>query len=169
MPTKRKSRAASKKPSVGRKAKQEKEEEEDKNVEVSDEEEDESEEETDDEERGRGKRKRRESKSYEPDDFTMASVNSAMKAAVPVAKGRGKKLGDIDAVNNSIKKVKLTSDELMLAYKFLFSNRGIANKKMMKDKLLDFSGYLPPLPKGKYDQQKLDDADEVIEVCMLCI
>lgn len=162
MPTKRKSKVASKKPGTGKKAKQEKPEE------VSDEEEDASDDgkssvdETDDEDRGRGKRQRRESRSFEPDDFTMASVNAAMKAATFV-EGRGKKLGDIEAVKNAMKKFKPSSDEFSFAYKFVFANRGMGNKKLMKEKLLDFGGYLPPLPKGKYDKKKQDDEDEVIE------
>ncbi len=123
----------------------------------------EQEDETDDEDRGRGKRKRRESKSYEPDDFTMASVNAASKAAT-VFKGRGKKLGNIEAVDTNMKKYKISSDEFVAAYKFLFNNRGTSNKKLMKDKLFEFSGYLPPLPKGKYDKKKQDNEEEMIEV-----
>mmetsp|Transcript_24780 Transcript_24780/g.58157 ORF Transcript_24780/g.58157 Transcript_24780/m.58157 type:complete len:329 (+) Transcript_24780:113-1099(+) len=168
MPTRRKSRAASKKPDTSRGAKKVKTEEKEEEKEVNDEEvtEDESseteKEETDDEERGRGKRKRRESKSYEPDDFTLVQFNNAMKAAA-IAEGRGKKLGDIAAAKNCMKKFTLNSEEFVYAYKFLFSNRGIANKKLMKEKLLAFSGYLPPLPKGKYDEEKQDEEDEVIE------
>lgn len=167
MPTNQKSKTASKKPSIGGTAKKAKKEEDktvsDEETESSDEENsDDEEEETDDEDRGRGKRKRRESKSYEPDDFTMASVNAAIKAAT-VAEGRGKKLGGIEAVKRSMNKAKLTSDEFILAYKFLFSNRGISNKKLMKEKLHDFNGYLPPLPKGRYNKEVQEKEDEVIE------
>mmetsp|Transcript_16556 Transcript_16556/g.45611 ORF Transcript_16556/g.45611 Transcript_16556/m.45611 type:complete len:302 (+) Transcript_16556:184-1089(+) len=140
-----------------------KEPEEDESVEDdnSDEEEEEDDEDID-AEKGRGKRKRRESKNYEPDDFTMSSYNAAMKASV-VAEGRGKKIGEIAAVRSSINKYKLNTEELLFAYKFVFSNRGTSNKKLMKDKLLDFSGYLPPLPKGKYNTERLDEEDEVFE------
>ena len=163
MPAKKKTKVTPKKAAAGRKTKKE---------EILDEEDTESEEEvsedeTDDEDRGRGKRKRRESKSYEPDDFTMASVNAASKVAT-VIKGRGKKLGEIQAVEENMKKYKISSDEFTNAYKFLFSNRGASNKKLMKEKLLEFSGYLPPLPKGKYDKDKQDDDDEVIEVSARC-
>jgi hypothetical protein len=162
MATKRKSRGSSKKPSSGRNAEKEKEEEEEEEeVEESDEDETE-EEETDDEDRGRGKRKRRESKSYEPDDFTMASVQAAVKTS-SIVQGRGKKLGEIETAKSSMKKFTLASEEFLFAYKFLFSNRGISNKKLMKDKLYGFSGYLPPLPKGRYNKQMQDDEDEVIE------
>ena len=116
MQTKIKSRAASKKPD--RKVEKEKEKEDEEDEETSDEEQDES----DDEERGRGKRKRRESKSYEPDDFTMTSFNAAANAAT-VVEGRGKNMGEIGAVKDTMKKFKLTSDEFLSAYKFLFSNR----------------------------------------------
>mmetsp|Transcript_14342 Transcript_14342/g.29941 ORF Transcript_14342/g.29941 Transcript_14342/m.29941 type:complete len:145 (+) Transcript_14342:60-494(+) len=68
---------------------------------------------------GRGKRKRRESKSYEPDDFTMSSYNAAVKASA-IAVGRGKKLGEIAAVKSSINMYKLNTEELLLAYKFVF-------------------------------------------------
>ena len=144
MPAKKKIKVAAKKPVRGKKAKKV-----EKIVKESEE--------------GRGKRKRRESKSYEPDDFTMASVNSSIKIAT-VDVGRGKKLGDIEVVKDSMKKYNLSSEELLSAYKFVFSSRGVSNKKMMKDKLLEFSGYLPPLPKGKFNQEMLDEDDEVIEV-----
>lgn len=166
MPAKKKTKVAPKKAAAGRKTKKEEvvdEEETESEEDVGDDEEDE----TDDEDRGRGKRKRRESKSYEPDDFTLASANAASKVAA-VAKGRGEKLGDIKAVQDNMKKYKISSDEFTNAYKFLFSNRGISSKKLMKEKLLEFSGYLPPLPKGKYDKDKQDDDDEVIEVSVRC-
>lgn len=166
MPKKQKSKTASKKPSIGGTAKKSKKEEDkkvsDEETETSDEETSDEEDETDDEDRGRGKRKRRESKSYEPDDFTMASVNAAIKAST-VAEGRGKKLGEIEAVKRSMNKAKLASEEFMLAYKFLFSNRGISNKKLMKEKLHAFNGYLPPLPKGRYNKEMQENEDEVIE------
>uniref|UniRef100_A0A7S4ALD8 DEK-C domain-containing protein n=1 Tax=Pseudo-nitzschia australis TaxID=44445 RepID=A0A7S4ALD8_9STRA len=111
---------------------------------------------------GRGKRKRRESKSYEPDDFTMSSYNAAVKASA-IAVGRGKKLGEIAAVKSSINMYKLNTEELLLAYKFVFSNRGTAKKKSMREKLLEFSGYLPPIPKGKYDEERQDEEDKVFE------
>lgn len=156
MPTRRKSRG-----SLSKAAKVEVEEKEVSEEEASDESSTE-EEETDDEERGRGKRKRRKSTTFEPDDFTLASFDNAMKAAV-IPKGRGEKLGDIVEVKNCMKKFTLNSDEFISAYKFLFSNRGIANKKLMKEKLHEFSGYLPPLPKGKYNKDKQEEEDELIE------
>ena len=123
MPAKKKTKVTPKKVSAGRKTKRE---------EIVDDEETESEEEvsedeTDDEDRGRGKRKRRESKSYEHDDFTMASVNAASKVAT-VVKGRGKKLGEIQAVEENMKKYKISSDEFTNAYKFLLQSWGIQQK-----------------------------------------
>lgn len=124
---------------------------------------DEEYEEENDEDLGRGKRKRRESQNYEPADFTLASTSKdGEPSAVP--QGRGDKLGDIAGVNTSINSYKLNTEELLSAYKFVFSNRGTSNRKLMKEKLLDFSGYLPPLPKGKYDVDKQDEEDEVYEV-----
>lgn len=115
-----------------------------------------------DTENGRGKRKRRESKIYEPDDFTMASHYAAMKNAT-VVEGRGKKLGEIAAVKANIESFKLNSDEFLSAFKFVFSSRGIPNKNAMRKKLLDFSGYLPSLPQRKYNKQRQEEEDEVIE------
>jgi hypothetical protein len=131
---------------------------------------------TDDEDRGRGKRKRRESKGFEPEDFTMASERAAVKAAKIRNQGRGVKLGDIPAVKAAIEKVPTTSEDLPFAYTFVFSNRGLPAKKEMKSRLLDFSGYLPPPPKGKtMTQEEIDAGDEkhevwkhFVSVCLLC-
>jgi len=109
---------------------------------------------------GRGKRQRREFKHYEPDDFTMISHNATIKAAA-LEEGRGTKLVDIECVKASIDKYKLSSDEFTNAYKFLFS-RGVSNKKIMKQKLLEFNGYLPLVPEDQKNEQQ-EDEDENIE------
>jgi hypothetical protein len=156
MPPKKKSKTSMEEEDKGKKTdkKEEKQEEED--------DEETEEEETDDEDRGRGKRKRRESKGFEPEDFTMASERA--KRAAVVEKGRGMKLEDIPVVKAAIEKVALNSDDLPFAYTFVFSNRFKPTKKEMKQKLLEFSGYLPPLPKKKLDQEEQDANDEVHEV-----
>ena len=163
MPPKKKSKATLKAADDER-AKEENETKDE--VEDDDGEEEDDDDEVNAEEHGRGKRKRRESKNYEPDDFTMASYNAATKAST-VLQGRGEKLGEIATVKASMNKYKLNSDEFPFAYKFVFSSRGIANKKLMKEKLLDFSGYLPPLPKGKYNKERQEEEDEAVEVSIL--
>jgi hypothetical protein len=148
---------------AGKKGKVEEENNEKSGSDEESSEEEEEEESTDDEDRGRGKRKRRESKGFEPEDFTMASERAAAKAAV-IVKGRGVKLGNIPAVKDAIEKVPTNSEDLPLAYTFVFSNRGLPTKKEMKVRLLEFSGYLPPLPKGKFNQEEVDADDEKHEV-----
>jgi len=160
MPPKKKSKADLKKASDDERAKEENERKDEAKDDDGEEEDDDDE--INAEEHGRGKRKRRESKNYEPDDFTMKSSDAATKAST-VLEGRGEKLGEIATVKASMTKYKLNSDEFSFAYKFVFSNRGIANKKLMKEKLLDFSGYLPPLPKGKYNKERQEEEDEVVE------
>jgi hypothetical protein len=138
----------------------------------SEESEDES---TDDEDRGRGKRNRRESKGFEPFDFTMASEIKAeklRKAGVP--KGRGVKLGSIALVKEAIEKT--SGDDLVFAYTFVFGHRGgKMTRKEMKEKLLEFSGYYPPVRKGKTEAE-LDREEELQDVrcrnmmcCVSCL
>lgn len=118
----------------------------------------------DDKDSERGKRKRRESKGYEPEDFTMASERAAMAAkegGVPA--GRGVKLGEIY-------KIPPSHEDLSFAYSFVFGPRGKATKKEMKEKLLEFNGYLPALPKGKIDDAAMDKEEDKYEVrsMLLC-
>jgi hypothetical protein len=96
----------------------------------------------------------------------MISHNATIKAAT-LEEGRGTKLVNIECVKASIDKYKLNSDEFTNAYKFLFS-RGVSNKKIMKQKLLKFNGYLPPVPENKKKEQQ-EEEDENIEVSLqLC-
>jgi len=119
----------------------------------------EEEESTDDEDRGRGKRQRKSTlgKHYEPEDFTMD-----ISPGVRVIKGRGKKLKDIPVVNDFIEKFSSNSEQLVAAHRFLFS-RGRPMQKEMKRNILEFSGYLPWVPKN-YDQDKMEKEDHVLEV-----
>ena len=94
----------------------------------------------------------------------MEQYHSSIKSTV-VNPGRGSKLIQISSVKSSIDKYKVNSDEFIKAYNLLFS-RGASNRKFMKQKLLEFSGYLPPLPNGKYDVKLQEKADEKIEVCV---
>lgn len=110
----------------------------------------------------RSKRRRRDSTSYEPEDFTLVSTKGGAKAS-PVVTGRGSKLADLESVKASIEKS--TPEDLPFAYKFVFGSRGKVTKKEMKNHLLEFNGYLPPLPKGKkLSEEELEDYDKTYEV-----
>jgi hypothetical protein len=110
----------------------------------------------------RSKRKRRDSTTYEPEDFTLAAAKAKAKAS-PVVPGRGSKLADLKGVKASIEKC--NPGDLPFAYRFLFPARLRVTKKDMKLNLLEFSGYLPPLPKGKkLSDEELEDLDEEYEV-----
>jgi hypothetical protein len=135
-------------------------EEEDPDEEKEDAEAKEEEKQTDAEE-SKSKRKRRDAATYEPEDFT-ASGKAAVKVA-PVVPGRGTILADLASVKASIEKC--SPEEIPFAYKFLFTSRGKPTKKEMKQNLLEFSGYLPPLPKGKkLTEEELEEYDEEYEV-----
>lgn len=111
---------------------------------------------------GRIKRKRRDLTNYEPEDFTLASSKAAAKV-VHVVPGRGSKLADLESVKASIEKC--SAEYIPVAYKFLFGSRGKPTKKEMKQNLLEFSGYLPPLPNGKkFSDEELEKYDEEYEV-----
>jgi hypothetical protein len=112
----------------------------------------------------RGKRKREFSnrKSYEPEDFTLTPTKGGAKAS-PVVVGRGTALSDLESVKASIEKC--ITEDLPFAYRFLFGPRGKVTKKEMKNNLLEFNGYLPPLPKGKkLSEEELEDYDKDYEV-----
>jgi hypothetical protein len=111
----------------------------------------------------RGKRKRRQLKGYEPDDFTMTSERAAAKEA-SVPNGRGVKLGEIPIFKAAIEKIPLSHEDLSMAYTFVFGSRSKVNKKEMKEKLLEFNGYLPALPKGKVDDAAMDKEEDKCEV-----
>lgn len=133
-----------------------KEETEDEEETSDDDEEDES---TDDEDRGRGKRKKRSSlaMAYEPEDFTEAQF------FLRIIKGRGKKLGAIPSVKESIDKYTMNSEEMLAAHRLLFNMRAGVPKREMKHNILSFSGYLKEIPKG-YDKEKMKEEDEAEEV-----
>ena len=113
-----------------------------------------------DEGRGRGKRKRKSSleNSFAPEDFSMVDK----KTRVNVIKGRGKKLKVFPEVVASLETA--STDDVLMAHKFLFGNKGShLKKKELVDNLLEFSGYLKEAPEG-YDEKKLEAEDEVEEV-----
>ncbi|KAG7352344.1 hypothetical protein IV203_008392 [Nitzschia inconspicua] len=125
-----------------------------------------SEEKTSTEEKGAdvGKRKRRESTGYQPEDFTMASERSAMAAKeTKVPPGRGFKLRDIPVIKAGIEKIPANHEDLVSAYTFVFGPRPKVTKKEMKERLLEFNGYLPALPKGKYDDDEMDREEDKYE------
>ena len=114
------------------------------------------------ENRGRGKRKRRSSTlaAFEPEDFTMADQEYE---GPKIIKGRGVKLGDLPAVRSSIEKYKASSNECQTAHKLLYTMRSKPALKDVKNNILNFSGYLVPLPKN-YDEKVMEKEDENEEV-----
>ena len=94
----------------------------------------------------------------------MASEMNAEKlkqASIP--KGRGVKLETIALVKDSIDKNNSTED-LVFAYTFVFGQRsGKPTRKEMKEKLLEFSGYYPPVSKSKTEAE-LDREEEAQDV-----
>jgi hypothetical protein len=109
-------------------------------------------------------RKRRESKGYEPEDFTMASERDRPAKESGVPKGRGFKLSEIPVVKATIEKIPFSHEDLTFVYTFVFGPRGKVTKKEMKERLLEFNGYLPALPKGKFDEDEMDKEEDKYEV-----
>lgn len=97
---------------------------------------------------------------YDPVDFTMKEAEG-----IKIIKGRGTKLGAFPSVKSSIESSKRTGDEIAFAHQFLFGKKGKPTKKEMKDHLLEFNGYLKPIPSGKKRTDKeVDKEEEAIEV-----
>jgi hypothetical protein len=105
---------------------------------------------------------------YDPEDFTMKEMEG-----IKLIKGRGTKLGSFPSVKASIESSKRTGDEITFAHQFLFGKKGKLSKKDMKANLLEFSGYLKPIPSGKNRNDKeVDKQEELVEVrhaCCVCI
>ena len=100
---------------------------------------------------------------YEPSDFTMKEAEG-----IKVTKGRGAKLSSFPVVKSSIEGSKRTGDEIASAHQFLFGKKGKYTKKEMKEHLLEFSGYLKPIPAGKKRTDKeVDREEEQAEVSII--
>lgn len=106
-----------------------------------------------------------EAKVYEPSDFTMKESEG-----IKIIKGRGAKLSSFAVVKSSIEAAKRTGDEIAFAHQFLFGKKGKYTKKEMKEHLLEFSGYLKPIPAGKSRTDKeVDKEEEQVEVSRNCV
>ena len=112
---------------------------------------------------GRSKRARTNplTSQYEPEDFTMKEAEG-----IKIIKGRGQKLGSFPEIKASVEASKRTHDEISFAHQFLFGKKGgKLSKKEMKDHILEFSGYLKPIPSGKKRTDKeVDKEEELAEV-----
>lgn len=112
---------------------------------------------------GRSKRARTNplTSQYEPEDFTMKEAEG-----IKITKGRGQKLGSFPETKASVEASKRTYDEISFAHQFLFGKKGgKLSKKEMKDHILEFSGYLKPIPSGKKRTDKeVDKEEELAEV-----
>jgi len=99
---------------------------------------------------------------YDPIDFTMKESEG-----IKITKGRGSKLSSFAVSKSSIESSKRTGDEIAFAHQFLFGKKGKVSKKDMKTHLLDFNGYLKPIPTGKERTDKeVDRAEEQVETKM---
>jgi hypothetical protein len=113
------------------------------------------------EEGGRGKRKHVEVDAFQPENFNAtADIATLLIESEP---GRGTKLDELPAVKSSISHA--MKQDLVAAYRFLYGQKnGFPQMKDMKTRLLQFSGYLPPLPMENYDDEKQEVEDEAVEV-----
>mmetsp|Transcript_1030 Transcript_1030/g.2011 ORF Transcript_1030/g.2011 Transcript_1030/m.2011 type:complete len:349 (-) Transcript_1030:281-1327(-) len=99
---------------------------------------------------------------YEPSDFTMKESEG-----IKIIKGRGDKLETFPVVKQSIEASKRTVDEILFAHQFLFGKKGKLSKKEMKEHLLEFSGFLKPIPAGKKRTDKeIEKEEEQLETKM---
>lgn len=99
---------------------------------------------------------------YEPSDFTMKEAEG-----IKVTKGRGAKLSSFAVVKSSIEGSKRTGDEIAFAHQFVFGKKGKYTKKEMKEHLLEFNGYLKPIPAGKKRTDKeVEKEEEQVETKM---
>ena len=116
----------------------------------------------------KGRSKRIKKKPYEPEDFSMHEVER-----IEIMAGRGKKLKDFPSVKSSIEHSKRTKEEILAAHRFVFGKKGKYSKKELKDHLLNFSGFLKPIPTGKKrtddDINKDEEAIEVDQVLSLLL
>lgn len=101
------------------------------------------------------KRARKERDNLEPEDFTMKEPEG-----IKINPGRGAKLGTFPSVKASIENSKHTAEEIAFAHQFLFGKKGKFTKKEMKTHLLEFSGYLKPIPSGKKRTDKEVEKEE---------
>ena len=113
-------------------------------------------------EEGRPKREKRARKSAEafvPEDFTNIDRHAMIK------QGRGKRLGDIKAVRDSVETYQPSSEEMQQAHRLLYPMKGGLKpvKKEMKTNILAFNGYLEKEKDGQ-DEKELEQQDEEAEV-----
>jgi hypothetical protein len=98
------------------------------------------------------KRERRERKAVETFD---PQVYNTVDKNVEIVEGRGIPIKEMRPCLESVKSYTNT-DDISMAYRFLFTSRGKVSKKDMIQSLMDFSGYLPKkdpnLPKKEQDK-----------------
>lgn len=111
------------------------------------------------------KRDRRERKSaitFTPDDFTLSQNKS-----VTVVEGRGAQLSNLPSVVESIEAASNSNEGLVATHRLIFASRGKPPKKVLKENILAFSGYLPQKDKDM-DKKAQDAVDEEHEVRNFC-
>lgn len=105
----------------------------------------------------RSKRSRKSADAFAPEDF------KHVDRSIDVASGRGQRLGDLEAVCESVNSYASTSEDMLLAHKLLFTTRGKPPRREMKANILNFSGYLKKKKEGQ-DEKESDKEDEEAEV-----
>lgn len=116
---------------------------------------------------GRGKRKHKEVELFQPTDYLATPFETeTLLSQMETEPGRGTKLQDLDICKSCLVNAP-SNPNIITAYKFLFGKKyGLSPQiQMMKTRLLEFSGYLPPLNLVEnYDDEKQDSIDEKLEV-----
>lgn len=92
---------------------------------------------------------------YQPENFADKAKEET------VYEGRGIKLGEIEALKEHLAKWTAGSDEMMMLHKLIYKGRPA--KKDIRSNLLNFSGYLKPIPDGKTPED-MKEEDEELEV-----
>ena len=105
----------------------------------------------------RSKRSRKSAEAFVPEDFLHVD------RSLDVALGRGKRLGDLEEVRESVNSFPITSEDLLTAHRLLFPGHRKPPRKEIKANILSFSGYLKKKKKDQ-DEKELEKEDEEAEV-----
>ena len=108
---------------------------------------------------GREKRARKSAAvtAYKPEDFSQVDHSPT------IIDGKGTPIGDMEKAKDAIESYKDNSEELAMAYRFLYAPRGRLSLKDIKPSLLRFNGYIPKPADGEEetDIKKAESAAEV--------
>ena len=106
----------------------------------------------------RSKRARKSAEAFAPENF------KDVDRSVTVVQGRGKKLGELEAVKNSVDSFTSTSEDMIMAHKLLYTTKGgKPPRKEMKGNILAFNGFLAQKQEGQ-DEKEMEAQDDEAEV-----